>query len=94
MVLFCCCCTYATVGHIGMEISYFVVLSVITAPHNVLTPHISKTHLPIVLLNVRELQLSCCSKEQSRKREPHPYPSVSGVKPNSFPAMPEDLKIY
>ena len=41
-----------------MRISNFVVLSVITAPRNVLTPHISKTHLPIVSLNVRELELN------------------------------------
>ena len=57
MVPFCCSCNYATVGHIGIRIFNFVVLSVITAPHNVPTPHISKTHLPIVLLNVRELEL-------------------------------------
>ena len=30
-----------------MQIFSFVVLSVIIAPHNVLTLHISKTHLPI-----------------------------------------------
>ena len=36
----------------------FVVLSVITAPHNVLTPHISKTRLPIVSLNVSEAELN------------------------------------
>ena len=30
-----------------MQIFNFVVLSVIIAPHNVLTFHISKTHLPI-----------------------------------------------
>ena len=41
-----------------MRIFNFVILSVITAPHNVLTPHISKTHLPIVSLNVRELELN------------------------------------
>ena len=41
-----------------MRIPDFVVLSVITAPQNVPTPHISKTHLPIVLLNVRELELN------------------------------------
>ena len=58
MVLFCCCCSYATVGHIGMRILNFVVLSVITAPHNVLTPHISKTRLPIVSLNVSEAELN------------------------------------
>ena len=52
------CCSYATVGHINMRIFNFVILSVITAPHNVPTPHINKTHLPIVLLNVRELELN------------------------------------
>ena len=38
-----------------MRIFNFVVSSVITAPHNVPTTHISKTYLPIVSLNVREL---------------------------------------
>ena len=41
-----------------MRIFNFVVLSVITAPHNVPTPHISKTHLPNVSLKVRELELN------------------------------------
>ena len=58
MALFCCCCNYATVGHISMRISNFVALSVITAPHNVPTPHISKIRLPTVALNVRELELN------------------------------------
>ena len=58
MVLFYCYCSYATIGHIGMQIFNFVVLSVITAPHNVLTPHISKTRLPIVSLNVSEAELN------------------------------------
>ena len=40
----CCCCNYATVGYIGMQI-------IIIAPDNVLNPHISKSHLPIVSLN-------------------------------------------
>ena len=70
MVQFCCCCNYAKVGHIGMQIFNFIVLSVITAPHSVSTPHISKTHLPIVTFNVRELGLKRCSKNQSRKKEP------------------------
>ena len=48
----CCCCNYATVGHI-MQIFNVIVSSVIIAHHSVLTPHISKTHLPISLLNVR-----------------------------------------
>ena len=47
---------YATAGHIGMQIFKFVVLSVIITSHNVLTTQISKTHLPIVSVNVRELQ--------------------------------------
>ena len=58
MVPFCCCCNYATVDHIGMRIFNFVVLSMITAAHNVATPHISKTHLPIISLNARELKLN------------------------------------
>ena len=41
-----------------MQIFNFVVLSMIMAPRNVLTPHISKTHLFIALLNVRELELN------------------------------------
>ena len=40
-----------------MQLFNFVVFPVIIAPHNVLTPHISKTDLPIVSLNVRELEL-------------------------------------
>ena len=53
-----CYCNYATVGHVGVQILNFLFLSVIIAPQNVLTPHVSKTNLPIVLLNVRELQLN------------------------------------
>ena len=41
-----------------MQIFNFVVLPVIIAPNNVLTPHVSKTHFPIVLLNVHELELN------------------------------------
>ena len=41
-----------------MQIFNLVFLSVITAPHNVPTPHISKAHLPIVSLNVRELEMN------------------------------------
>ena len=40
-----------------MRILDFVVLFVITGPDNVPTPYISKIHLPIVSLNVRELEL-------------------------------------
>ena len=36
----------------------FVALFVITALRNVLTPHINKTYLPIVLLDVREVELN------------------------------------
>ena len=56
MVPFCSCCNYATVGHTGMQIFNFVVLSGIAAPRNVLTSHISKTHLPVV--SPRELELN------------------------------------
>ena len=54
----CCCYNYATVAHISMRIFNSVILSVITDPHNVPTLHFSKTHLPIVSLNARELELN------------------------------------
>ena len=38
-----------------MQIFNFIVLSVIIAPHNVLTSHISGTHLPI--FNLDQLSL-------------------------------------
>ena len=41
-----------------MQIFNSVVLSVIIAPFNVITPHIRKTHLPTASLNVRELELN------------------------------------
>ena len=41
-----------------MQVFDFVVLSVIIALHNVLATHISKTHLPVVSLNVCELELN------------------------------------
>ena len=41
-----------------MRIFNFVVSSVITALHNVPTPHISKTHLPIVSLNIHEVEMN------------------------------------
>ena len=47
MVPFCCYCNYATVGHTGMQICNFVVLSVITALHNIPSPTLAK---PICLL--------------------------------------------
>ena len=40
-----------------MRIFNFVVLFVITTPDNVSTIQISKIHLPIVPVNVRELEL-------------------------------------
>ena len=54
----CLFCNYATVGHTGMQIFNFIVLSTIIAPHNVLIPQISKTHVSIVPLNVRELEFN------------------------------------
>ena len=39
-----------------MQIFNFVILSVIITSHNALTPHISKTHLHMVSLNVGELE--------------------------------------
>ena len=42
----------------GVTIFSFVVLSAITVPDNFLTPHITKIHLLIVSLNVRELELN------------------------------------
>ena len=52
-----------------MQIFNFVVLSVITVPYNVPTSHINKTHLSIASLNVCELELKWCSKDQLRKKE-------------------------
>ena len=88
MVLFYCCCNYAIVSHIGIQFFSFVVLSVIIAPHNIYTPHISKTHLPIVSLNVYELKLNWCSKDLSRKTEGPPAWGVEAQLP------PQSLKIY
>ena len=39
-----------------MQMFDYVVLSLIVTSRNVLTPHISKTHLPIASLNIRELE--------------------------------------
>ena len=33
-----------------------------------ISPHISKTHLTIASVNTCELELSCCSKDQSWKK--------------------------
>ena len=76
---FCCCCNYAAVSPIGMEIFNFVVLSVIIAPHNVLTPHISKTHLLIVSVNIRQLELILKRPVKEKGR----HPMRGECKPNS-----------
>ena len=57
MAPFSCCCDYATADHIRMQVFNFVTSSVCFAYHGVLTPHISKSHLPISSLNVLELEL-------------------------------------
>ena len=41
-----------------MQVFNFIVLSVIMAPYNAFTPHISKTHFPFFSINVRELELN------------------------------------
>ena len=71
-----------------MQIFNFV-LSVIIAHHNVLTPHISKTHLPIISFNVRELELNWCSKEQSTKKEApkNPHRKALIFIKQSFPSL-------
>ena len=74
-----------------MRIFNFVVSSVITAPYNVPTPHISKTHLPNVSLDVRELELNSCSKDQSRKKG---GPPACGSPTLSPPPILQSLKIY
>ena len=70
MVPFCCCCNYAIVDHIAMRIFIFVVLSMITAPDNVTTPHISKINFLIVSLNVRELELMLKRPVKEKGRPP------------------------
>ena len=76
----------------GMQIFNFVGLSVIIAPHNVLTPPIIKTHLPVVWLNVRKLELNWCSKMLKRAvKEKGSTPLCGGRKPNS---PLQSLKIY
>ena len=78
MVPFACCCNYATVGHIGMEIFNFIVLSV-------LTPHVSKNHLLISSLNVKKLMLKRQFKKNGR------LPCVGGGSPTP---PPQNLKNY
>ena len=59
----------------GMQTFNSVVLFAIIDPHNVLTPHISKTHLAIVSLHLRELELMF-KRPVKEKRSP---PPASGV---------------
>ena len=47
----------------------FVVLSVIIAPHNVLIPHIRRTHLPIVYLTYVNSNRIGAQKTSQGKRE-------------------------
>ena len=49
-----------------MQVFNFIVLSVIIPLHNVVTRYISKMHLLIVSLNVRELKLELYSRDKSR----------------------------
>ena len=49
-----------------MQVFNFVVLSVIIPPDNVVTRYISKMHLLIVSLYVRELKFELYSKGKSR----------------------------
>ena len=91
LIPFSCCCNYATVGHIGIRLFNFVVLSVITVPHNLPTPHISKTHLPNVSLRVCKLELNWCSIDQSSKIGRSSYVGVEAQLP---PLIPQSLKIY
>ena len=83
MVPFCCCCNYATVAHKGMQIFHTIVLSVIITPHDVLTPHISKTHLLFPFANLIDAQKSC----QGKKEAFH----ALGVEAQ---LLPQSLRIY
>ena len=76
-----------TVGHIGMRIFSFVVLSAINAPRNVSTPYISKTNLSIVsrMWTQIELMLKILVKE---KGSPSPCVCVEAQ------LSPGNLKIY
>ena len=52
------CCNYTILGHVSIQISSFEVLFMTAGSHNVLIPHINKTNLLTVSLNVRELELN------------------------------------
>ena len=73
-----------------MQIFNFVVLSVIIASHNVLTPHFSKTYLPIVLLNERELWVDA---QKTSQRKGRPAPSVPAWEVEAQ-IPPQGLKIH
>ena len=62
-----------------MQIFNFIVLSVIIAPHDVLTSLISKTHLPIVSFNVRKLEWNDAQNSNQEKRKAPPNMRGDGV---------------
>ena len=75
-----------------MQIFNFIVLSVIIVNRSVLSPHISKGHLPISSLNVHELELNWCSKDQSSKMgEP---PAWGEREVAGSPTLLQNLEIY
>ena len=77
-----------------MPIFNFVVLSVITAPHNGPTPQITKTHLPIVsLLTYVNSNWIGAQKTSQEKRE-SPCPLRGGGSPIAPPEKPKSLMIY
>ena len=78
MAPFCCCCNCAIVAHIVMQIFNLVVLSVITAPHNVST----------VSVKVRELKLIDAQKTSQGKRQTFP------MRVGGSPTALTNLKVY
>ena len=72
-----------------MNIFNLVVLCVIIAPNNVLTPHISKTYLPIVLLMY--LQSNWINAPKTSQGKKVPVPRVGGW--NSISSK-QSLNIY
>ena len=72
-----------------MQIFNVLFLSVIITPQNVPIPRISKTHLPIVLVNVRDFELSWCPKELSRKKAAsHVWGAETQLLPNPHKGLP------
>ena len=92
MVPLSCCCNYATVRHIGMQIFNFLVLSVIIACHSVLAPHIRKTHLPIHLMYVNSNLIDAQKTSQGKWEPPlnggwksnYPRKALRFIKRSSF----------